>query len=109
MDVNFDKTSDFVRTSTGLPNHRFSYHWADLNGKWHSTNGVPFRTDMGNFDLLFADASGASNDRVKLADINGDRLPDLVYLEITGSIVRKLRVHYWPYSGLGQWAEHRIM
>ncbi|HAB15662.1 MAG TPA: hypothetical protein DCE44_04345, partial [Verrucomicrobiales bacterium] len=65
--------------------------------------------DMVGFDFSF-EQNGAANPEVHLADMNGDRLQDLVYLELSGSgICATLTVRYWPYCAIGRWGEMRVM
>lgn len=109
MDLNFDKISDFVRTTPGTPLGKFYYYYSDDAGNWQTIGPVNFNNDMSGYFLQFED-NGQQNPRVHLSDMNGDRLLDLVYLEVQGSGVgATLSVHYWPYSGLGTWAEEREM
>src|SRR5437867_4423661 len=64
---------------------------------------------MGSYNLSF-ESAGEQNPAVHLADMNGDRLLDLAYLEKSGSgIGATLTVHYWPYCSLGQWGAERVM
>src|SRR5262249_611510 len=46
------------------------------------------------------------NELVKLADMNGDRLLDLVKLSLSGT---RLGIIFWPNKGRGAWANHQIM
>ena len=105
MDVNFDKASDFISMEPG-PNGAPLFHliYRDSIGSvWITTDAIG-PADMPNQG--FAE-SGTSNPRVFLADMNGDRLQDLVIVDNDGS--GGLIVSYWPYAGLGRWGERHAM
>jgi hypothetical protein len=109
MDVNFDKISDFIANEGGMFGHFFYYLRTEAGG-WQEIGPVPFSPDMSGFNLAFQLPGGEANPAVHLADMNGDRLQDLVYLETSGSgIGATLTVRYWPYCGLGQWGAMRVM
>jgi RHS repeat-associated protein len=109
MDLNFDKQVDFLSirsgTSFGIPEIRGLF--LDRAGNWDEQR---FDTPEGlPNDLVFA-RDDASNAEVRLADLNGDRMQDLVWVRKSGSgAVANLRVSYWAYRGFGDWAERREM
>src|SRR5438034_996616 len=109
MDVNFDKQSDFVLLHPDFISS-FYYYFRDRDsGAWNQLGPVFFNPDMTGYAITF-DSNGESNPHVHLADMNGDRLLDLVYLDVSGSgIGATLTVRYWPYCGLGQWGAMREM
>ena len=109
MDVNFDKQSDFVSIHPDLVSSFFYYYRDRDSGAWNQLGPVFFNPDMTGYDLTF-DSNGQSNPHVHLADMNGDRLLDLVYLDVSGSgIGATLTVRYWPYAGLGRWGAMHVM
>ena len=109
MDVNFDKRSDFISNEAGFIGD-FTYVYLDRATNWVQVGPVPFNADMIGYDLVFQWSNGEENPAVRLVDMNGDRLLDLVYLQVYGSGVdATLIVHYWPYSGLGQWGAEHVM
>lgn len=105
MDLNFDKVSDFLRIDSGSPPNRFQLSYRNREGTWKH-DSVDFQSDMP--DTLLFDQNGERNPAVHLADMNGDRILDLVYLDKSGETVgATLAVHYWPYCAVGQWASKR--
>src|SRR6185436_7713439 len=58
----------------------------------------------------FQGPNGQPNPCVHLADMNGDRMLDLVCLAPQPSGTgQKIAVSYWPLCGLGRYAEERVM
>lgn len=108
MDVNFDKISDFI-ANDAVSLGRFQYYYTDATGTWFSLT-KSFTADQSVFKtgLQFA-ISGESNAHVQLADMNGDRLLDLVYLDYYPGFSETMTVRYWPYQALGEWAAGREM
>jgi RHS repeat-associated protein len=91
LDLNGDGITDAVRTGA-----RFELYFHDRQLGW---NRVESRTrrDFDQFpDVQFSDP------RVKLADMTGDGLQDIVFVS-TG------RVDYWPYMGHGRWGKRVAM
>ena len=105
MDVNFDKATDFISMEAGLngtPQFHLVYR-DPISGVWNRLDALG-SPDMPNEGFA---QSGASNPRIFLADMNGDRLLDLVLVADDGS--GGLTVSYWPYEGLGQWGSEHVM
>ncbi len=110
IDLNFDKVSDFLHPVSAFLVNELEASYRDESGTWiHASwpgpDGLPG-------DFLFSDTSTTppqSNPRAQLADLNGDRLTDLVYLETSGGVAQTLTVTYWPMCSLGKWAAGRIM
>lgn len=57
---------------------------------------------VGRFAIPGFPDVGFSDPRVKLADVNGDNLQDLVFVE-------QGRIEYWPYLGHGRWGARVTM
>lgn len=107
VDLNFDKVSDFLTITPGFPFAHVEGYYRDTEGVWRLTD---FTDDnqLPN-SLAFVDGNSQSNPAVQLADMNGDRLLDLVLLELSGGVGGTLTVRYWPMCSLGKWAEERVM
>jgi RHS repeat-associated protein len=109
MDVNFDKQSDFVRIQPDIVSSFYYYYRDRSTENWTQLGPIPFNPDMSGYAITF-DSADAPNPHVQLADMNGDRLLDLVYLETSGTgIGTALTVRYWPYAGLGKWGAMHVM
>jgi RHS repeat-associated protein len=109
MDVNFDKQSDFVLLQADFISSFFYYFRERDSGAWKQLGPVFFNPDMSGYGITF-DTGGESNPHVHLADMNGDRLLDLVYLDVSNNGTgATLTVRYWPYCALGQWGAMRVM
>ena len=91
LDLDGDGVTDALRTGA-----RFELYFHDRTQGW---NRVETRT-RGDFDS-FPDVQ-FSDPRVKLADMTGDGLQDIVFVS-TG------RVDYWPYMGHGRWGNRVAM
>lgn len=107
VDLNFDKVSDFLTITPGFPFAHVEGYYRDNEGVWRMTDF----TDDNQLPNSLAFVDGAqSNTAVQIADMNGDRLLDLVLLEKNGSGVgATLTLHYWPMCGLGKWGEEHVM
>jgi RHS repeat-associated protein len=108
MDVNFDKRGDFVNLEPAFGAMRVNTFFINRSGNWvadHST--LPASYPLAN---TFQSPDGSANPNVHLADMNGDRLMDLVcFAPSPGGAGQRIRVSYWPLSGLGQYADERTM
>ena len=110
LDLNGDKRMDYMQTTL----YGFIYFYNNTNG-WQQ-DGIHLFGDRAMGDIAAADnvqfsVSGSSgtpvaNKYVKLADMNGDRLLDLVRLSVAGT---QLQVTYWPNKGWGAWGNRQIM
>ncbi len=109
MDVNFDKRSDFVTITSSFGGPQLEAIYRD--GDTWKDQKFDLPPDWGAVTTNSTFNSGAeTNTSVQLADMNGDRLPDLVYLQvISPNFSPSLVVHYWPYAGLGKWGVRRTM
>jgi YD repeat-containing protein len=107
IDLNFDKASDFLSIRSGSIQPEIYGLFRTREGAWEQKRFPP-PSDLPN-TVTFS-AGGASNPAVKLADMNGDRLLDLVWLKTEGSgIATTLKVLYWPMIGLGQWGPQQTL
>ena len=100
MDLNFDKSSDFLLISQEFPNAVAEGAYLRQDGHWELTSHRFDPTDFPS-DLDF------TNPGLRLADMNGDRLQDLVWIRKEGGFVSRLLVTYWPYCGPGVWGNTR--
>ena len=110
LDLNGDKKMDFMQTTL----YGFVYFYNKTNG-WQQ-DGIHLFGDPAMGDITAADnvqfsVSGSggtpiANKLVKLADMNGDRLLDLVRLSVAGT---QLQVIYWPNKGWGAWGNRQVM
>lgn len=105
LDLNGDKRIDFMRTTSA----GFVYFY-NRGDRWEEDGiylfGEPQMGDITYADALTFDELGQSNGHVKLADMNGDRLLDLVRIHIFGT---QLEVTFWPNKGRGSWGNHITM
>jgi RHS repeat-associated protein len=100
-DVNFDKLTDFVTTEPGFFG-RFILAYRDTDGRWQRLE-TDYPDDMPPA-LTFAWNGASNTPAVHLADLNGDRIQDIVLVERDGP---SLRTRYWPGTGLGTWGTGR--
>ncbi len=110
LDLNGDKRIDFIRTTP----YGFIYYYN--RGTWWQEDGIylfgePQMGDITEADALTFSVTGAGgaevpNDQVKLADMNGDRLLDLVRVNLFGTL---LEVTFWPNKGNGYWGSRRTI
>jgi len=107
LDLNFDKKTDIlVATANGLD----GYIWTDAG--WRSyMRRWPWSQQIGDggipreYQFSFVDQNGRDreNPLVQLADMNGDRLLDLV--RVTVSVDGEVRISYLPMTGPMQWGK----
>ena len=110
LDLNGDKKIDFFRTTPW----GFIYYYN--RGTWWEEDGLHLFGESVMGDLTAGDdvgfskpgAGGAevSNEQVKLADMNGDRLLDLVRVSRFGNT---LEITFWPNKGRGAWGNRQSM
>ena len=108
MDANFDKRGDFVNLEPAFGGMRVNTFYRSRAGAWlEGLSTLPPSYPLAN---TFDGPDGKPNPCVQLADMNGDRLLDLVCLapERDGGAVR-IRVSYWPLCGLGRYADERTV
>lgn len=110
LDLDNDKCMDFMRTTA----FGFEYYLNRTN-RWEVRGlflfGEPEMGDLTAADnVQFSKAAGGgaetANDQVKLADMNGDRLLDLVRVSQFGTL---LEVTFWPNKGGGNWGSRVVM
>ena len=104
LDLDNDKRMDFLRTTPfGMEFH------LNRTNRWETRGlflyGEPELGDLTPFDAVEFSRLGdggveVSNEWIKLADMNGDRLLDLVRVHPFGTL---LDVTYWPNRGGGRW------
>ncbi len=100
LDLNGDRRIDYMRTTPD----GFIYYYNYPSG-WEEDGLYLFgEPQLGDItyadDLLFTDGDGAPNPFVKLADMNGDGLPDLVRMT---DFLGNLSFSFWPNLGRGAW------
>jgi len=97
LDVNNDGLIDVIVDSGSS-----YYVWLNhKNNIWNTS--FDYETQLpGGEHLRFATIDGRPNPRVKLADMNGDRMEDLVYIS-DGFVA------YFPNKGLGQFTDKVVM
>ena len=110
LDLNGDKRIDFFRTTSA----GFLYYY-NTGTTWEE-DGLYLWGEEQLGDITFADdiqfskpgpgGRPVANERVKLADMNGDRLLDLARLNLFGT---KLEVQFWPNMGRGYWGDREEM
>lgn len=110
LDLDGDKRMDFMRTTE----FGFIYFYNRTN-QWQQ-DGVHLFGEPSMGDLTAADGiqfsvtgpggGAVPNQLVKLADMNGDRLLDLVKLTVAGTM---LDLVYWPNKGRAAWEQRRVM
>jgi hypothetical protein len=110
LDLDNDKRIDFFRTTPS----GFIYYFNRTN-RWQE-DGIALFGEQRMGDITAADGISFSrvdpagtevpNDLVKLADMNGDRLLDLVKLSRLGT---RLEVVFWPNQGRGSWGSRQSM
>ncbi len=121
MDIDFDKKIDVVRSND---NGTWSYC---LSEKGEDTDHLPYGNFPGTEDLdlngdgvldagawecvgsVSVDLWGGinfQNPAVKLADMNGDRLQDMVWIRQNQD---QVRIGYWPGKGLAQFSDYQAI
>lgn len=89
LDLNGDGLVDAMRTSQGM----FYFYYNRGDAGWDSPVAIARVRDLARFpDVFFSDP------RVKLADMTGDGLVDIVW-------VHGGRLDYWPHYGNGRFGE----
>src|SRR6266508_1682832 len=91
LDLDGDGVTDALRTGP-----QFELYYNDPDQGWSKLD-VRKRTDSNDFpNVTFEDP------RVKLGDMTGDGLQDII-------LVQNGRVEYWPYRGYGRWGRRVVM
>jgi RHS repeat-associated protein len=110
LDLDNDKRMDFMRTTP----FGFEYYLNRTN-RWEVRGLYLFgEAELGDlsgadgmeFSRLGDGGAEVPNEAVKLADLNGDRMLDLVRIHTFGT---RLEVSYWPNRGNGRWGQRVIM
>lgn len=110
LDINGDKRIDFFRTTDA----GFVYYY-NTGTTWEEDGIYLFGEDQLG-DITFADdvrfskpgpgGTQVGNELVKLSDMNGDRMLDLVRTTVFGTT---LEIKYWPNKGRGFWGNREEM
>jgi RHS repeat-associated protein len=105
-DVNFDKRGDFVNLEPGFGGMKVNTFYIRRDGTWVSGEStLPPSYPLAN---TFEGPDGQPNPCVQLADMNGDRMLDLICLAAdTSGGGQRISVSYWPLCGLGRYADER--
>ncbi len=108
MDVNFDKRGDFVNLEAGFGAMTVNTFFIDRAGNWMAGQStLPSSYPLAN---TFQLPNGEPNPCVHLADMNGDRMLDLVCLAPSPSGTgQRIQVSYWPLCGRGRYSDERSM
>jgi hypothetical protein len=106
MDVNFDKRGDFVNLEPGFGAMTVNTFFINREENWVAGESIlPPSYPLAN---TFQLPDGSPNPCVHLADMNGDRMLDLVCLAPSPSGAgQRIRVSYWPLCGRGRYADER--
>lgn len=98
LDLSGDGITDVLRGGSRFEQYyQQSYANGSLKAEGWGQLKVTHRAQLESFPNV-----NFSNPKVKLADMNGDGLQDIVYVQ-NGSI------WYWPNLGHGKWGKRRIM
>lgn len=101
LDLDNDKRIDFMRTTAG---GFLSFY--NRGNVWEE-DGIYLFGEPKMGDITYADALDFSDGaHVKLADMNGDRLLDLVRLHLFQNTVE---ITWWPNKGRGSWGTRRFV
>jgi len=101
LDLNGDKKIDFMRTTSG----GFLYYY-NRGNTWEE-DGIYLFGEPKMGDITFADALNFDDTQhLKLADMNGDRLLDLVRIHL---FQNQLEITFWPNKGRGAWGTRTVM
>ena len=101
LDLNGDKLIDFMKTTAA----GFVYYYN--RGTLWEEDGIYLFGEPQMGDITFADALMFDDaEHVKLADMNGDRLLDLVRVHL---FQQQLEITYWPNKGRGSWGTRTPM
>src|SRR5262249_7396836 len=108
MDVNFDKRGDFVNLERSFGSMKVNTFFLARSGIWTAQETMlPPSYSLAN---TFGGTNGEPNPCVHLADMNGDRMLDLVCLRVDNSAGgQRISVSYWPLCGLGRYGEERTL
>jgi RHS repeat-associated protein len=101
LDLNGDKLLDAMRTtSLGFV---YYYNRDDVTPYWEE-DGLYLYGEAEMGDLSSAEAiSFSDSQHVKLVDMNGDRLLDLVRIHVGNQPQPQLEITWWPNRGRGRW------
>jgi RHS repeat-associated protein len=108
MDVNFDKRGDFVNLEPTFGSMKVNTFFLARGGTWTPRETMlPPSYPLAN---TFAGTNGEPNPCVHLADMNGDRMLDLLCLRVDNNGGgQRITVSYWPLCGLGRYGEERTL
>ena len=110
LDLDGDKLIDFFRTTSA----GFIYFY-NRGDSWEEDGlylyGEPQLGDLTGADGVEFSKPGpggtsSSNEQIKLADMNGDRLLDIVRINLFGT---RLETTFWPNKGRGFWGNRVTM
>ena len=108
MDINFDKRGDFVNLQPGFGSMQVNTFYVTRGGAWTARETqLPPTYPLAN---TFDSTNGQANPCVHLADMNGDRMLDLLCLRVDNSAGgQRISVSYWPLTGLGRYGDERAL
>ncbi len=109
MDLNFDKKADLLVSS---PDGLSGYIWSDAG--WRPFGRRPWSQGLGDggmsrayqFSITDPVSGEHANPLVQLADMNGDRLLDLVRVSVTAA--NEVEIAYMPLVGPMQWGKEVV-
>lgn len=101
LDLDNDKRMDFIRTVYGFGTVSYlnkGSYWITSDFNYFGVNGD---------DISYADGINFSDtSRIRLADMNGDRLLDLVRVL---DLYQQVEITWWPNKGFGQWGTRQVI
>jgi RHS repeat-associated protein len=101
LDLDNDKRMDFIRTVYGMG----TVHYLNKGTYWVASNFNYF--GVSGDDISYADGINFSDTaRIRLADMNGDRLLDIVRVF---DLYQQVEITWWPNKGFGKWGTRQVI